>query len=62
MNIGRVVNLIVQVLLGLWAIGFVLGVLPGGSNDPWVAIAFVVGTIAFVWTSARFHQGEEMWD
>ena len=60
MNIGRVVNLIVQLLLGLWAIGFVLGLLPGGLNNPWLAIAFLAGTIAFVWTTARFHLGEEL--
>ena len=60
MNVGRVANLIVQLLLSLWVIGFVLGLLPGGSNNPWVAMAFLVGTIAFFWTSARFHKGEEM--
>lgn len=59
MNIGRVANLIVQLLLSLWTIGFVLGLLPGGSDNPWVVMAFLVGTIAFFWISARFHQGEE---
>ncbi|HAB57884.1 MAG: hypothetical protein CL433_06430 [Acidimicrobiaceae bacterium] len=61
MNIGRVANIVIQLLLGLWAVGFVLGLLPGGSSNPRVAMAFLAGTIAFVWTAARFHQGEEMW-
>jgi len=69
-TVGRVASLLVQILLGMFAVGFVLGVLTGlgvgesdeGNRSPWVYIVLFVGTFVFaIGPVRRFRSGEPMW-